>query len=301
MLTTRSKLSSASSFRSEASPSWKRQVGQAEGLGPRVAGRRRGCWRCRRRARSRRAGCRHGGRAVAAAEVEHVQPGRDPERRDERLAALAHGRRDAGEVALLPQRLVRVRHRGDSFRFQWGRPDRRPGRRTTGPRLPVRVSLRPPAGRRRAPTERLPRAGRQQARPCRPAPCRSGHFHPGNRPPPARLGAPDSERIVDLARCNLGLGGQAEIRPRHDLGRPARFPPLVEIETEGALGVVRLPLCERRRPHARAVGERDDRHRLSLRPHLLYLADCSSQAAMIASSTTSRFLLRDRQRSSCAS
>ena len=51
---------------------------------------------------------RQRGRAVAAAEVEHVHARLDAERADQLLAALAHGRGDPGEVALFPERLVRI-------------------------------------------------------------------------------------------------------------------------------------------------------------------------------------------------
>ena len=52
--------------------------------------------------------CRQRGRAVAAAEVENLHPLTDPDVADERLAALPHARCDAGEVALLPERFVRI-------------------------------------------------------------------------------------------------------------------------------------------------------------------------------------------------
>ena len=57
------------------------------------------------------AGLRRGnrGRAVAAAEVEDLHARRDPERRDQRFAALPHGLRAMpGEVALFPECLVRI-------------------------------------------------------------------------------------------------------------------------------------------------------------------------------------------------
>ena len=80
------------------------------------------------------------------------------------------------------------------------------------------------------------------------------------------LASPCSKkRIDDLARRDVRLGGQAEIRPGDHVSRPGRRPARVQIETEGSLGVVRTPVGERRRPYARAVGKRDDRHRRSLR------------------------------------
>jgi len=53
-------------------------------------------------------GFRHGGRAVAAAQIEHLESGRDPERRDEGFSAPPHRLGDACEVALFPQRVVRI-------------------------------------------------------------------------------------------------------------------------------------------------------------------------------------------------
>jgi hypothetical protein len=50
-------------------------------------------------------------RAVAAAEVQHLEPLRDADALDERRAALAHGVGDAREVALLPQGLVGIHGR----------------------------------------------------------------------------------------------------------------------------------------------------------------------------------------------
>ena len=67
------------------------------------------------------------GRPVAAAEVEHLAARRDAELRHERLAALAHVRREAGEVALLPECLVRVHCRGRLVRRRHGPPPRRIG------------------------------------------------------------------------------------------------------------------------------------------------------------------------------
>ena len=49
-----------------------------------------------------------GGGAVPAAQIEDLHAGRDPELGDELLAALAHAGGDAGEVALLPESLVRI-------------------------------------------------------------------------------------------------------------------------------------------------------------------------------------------------
>ena len=51
---------------------------------------------------------REGGGAVAAADVEHLEPRPDLQGLHKRVAALAHARRDASEVALLPQCLVLV-------------------------------------------------------------------------------------------------------------------------------------------------------------------------------------------------
>ena len=51
------------------------------------------------------------GGAVAAAEVEHLEPVRDRRALDQRLAAVAHARGDAGEVALFPERFVRIHRR----------------------------------------------------------------------------------------------------------------------------------------------------------------------------------------------
>src|SRR4051794_10258707 len=48
------------------------------------------------------------GRPVAAAEIQDLEPARDPEPRDERFPAFSHGLRDASEVSLLPERLVRI-------------------------------------------------------------------------------------------------------------------------------------------------------------------------------------------------
>ena len=57
------------------------------------------------------------GRAVAAAQVEDVDALCDPDPINERGAAVAHARRDAGEVAFLPERLVRI-HRRPSFSIE---------------------------------------------------------------------------------------------------------------------------------------------------------------------------------------
>ena len=51
---------------------------------------------------------RYRGRTVAASDVEHTHAMREAECGDERIAALAHRLRDAGEVSFLPQRLVGV-------------------------------------------------------------------------------------------------------------------------------------------------------------------------------------------------
>src|SRR5262249_10900162 len=48
------------------------------------------------------------GGAVSTAEVEHLEPRLHAEALDHRLTALAHALRDAGEVALLPECLVRI-------------------------------------------------------------------------------------------------------------------------------------------------------------------------------------------------
>src|SRR5439155_4662259 len=45
---------------------------------------------------------------VTASEVQHLEPRGDSQRRDERLAALSHALRDASEVALFPECLVRI-------------------------------------------------------------------------------------------------------------------------------------------------------------------------------------------------
>ena len=60
---------------------------------------------------------------VAAAEVQDLEPVGDPERLHERLAALAHALRDAREVALLPERLVRI-HGRCPFRLSSPRAER---------------------------------------------------------------------------------------------------------------------------------------------------------------------------------
>ena len=57
------------------------------------------------------------GGAVAAAQIEDVDALGDPDSIDERFAAFAHARRDAGEVAFLPERLVRI-HRRSSASFE---------------------------------------------------------------------------------------------------------------------------------------------------------------------------------------
>jgi hypothetical protein len=66
--------------------------------------------------------------AVTATEIQHPHPLADVQIADERLSTLPHGRRDASEVALLPQRLVRIHHAlspvdlGDGPRRSPGRP-----------------------------------------------------------------------------------------------------------------------------------------------------------------------------------
>jgi hypothetical protein len=60
---------------------------------------------------------RHGRGAVAAAQVEHFEPFADTDGPHQRFPAFAHGRRNAGEVALLPQRLVRVDRCAGFFRY----------------------------------------------------------------------------------------------------------------------------------------------------------------------------------------
>src|SRR5262249_57245860 len=47
-------------------------------------------------------------RAVSTAEIEHLEPRLHAEALHHRLAAFAHALRNAGEVALLPERLVRI-------------------------------------------------------------------------------------------------------------------------------------------------------------------------------------------------
>src|SRR5436190_5626820 len=52
--------------------------------------------------------------AVSTAEIEHLEPRVDAEALDHRLAALTHALRDAGEVTLLPECLIRI-HASRSF------------------------------------------------------------------------------------------------------------------------------------------------------------------------------------------
>src|SRR6478672_2111552 len=68
-----------------------------------------------------------GGRPVTAADVEHVEPGLDVQLRHELLTAVAHVCRESGEVALLPERLVRIHRRGRLVRRRHGLPPRRIG------------------------------------------------------------------------------------------------------------------------------------------------------------------------------
>src|SRR5437764_301236 len=107
MLTTRSKLSSATSLRSDASPSWNLQL-----VRPRLCARALPAstrsWRYRRRGRSRRAS-----RPARPSSRRHSRGrGRralgDPQGHDERLATLPHALGDAGEVAFFPECLVRI-------------------------------------------------------------------------------------------------------------------------------------------------------------------------------------------------
>ena len=114
MLTTRSKESSSDPARFEASPSWNRQLVRPVVLGPPVAG------------LDQVAGdvdAQHSAPSLAAGNAvvpspqprsSTFMPGVIPSSFDQRLAALAHGCRDAGEVALLPERLVRI-HRITAF------------------------------------------------------------------------------------------------------------------------------------------------------------------------------------------
>src|SRR6187551_3353659 len=103
MLTTRSKLSSSSSLRSDASPSWNLQL-----VRPRL------CARAFPAATRLLAMStpRTFAPSLAAAEVEDVESVGDSQRHDQSLAALAHALCDASEVALLPERLVRIDGRG---------------------------------------------------------------------------------------------------------------------------------------------------------------------------------------------
>ena len=99
-------------------------------------------------------------------------------------------------------------------------------------------------------------ACQHRARPA--APSQATNFH--------KLASTCSKkRIGDLACCDLRFGGQAEIWPSDHLSPPRRRPALVQIEAVRPLGVVRTPLGERHRPHTRAIGKPDHRHRRSLR------------------------------------
>ena len=115
MLTTRSKLSSSSSLRSDASPSWNLQLvtprlsARALPASNEVAGDVDAQYvgpKPRRRQRRR---------PVAASEIQNLEPVGDSQRPDERLAALPHALRDASEVALLPECLVRIRSHRPPF------------------------------------------------------------------------------------------------------------------------------------------------------------------------------------------
>src|SRR5579862_7494440 len=54
----------------------------------------------------RRGYCR---RAIAAAEIEHLESLRDVDATDERFTAFTHGVRDAREVAFFPEHLIWIR------------------------------------------------------------------------------------------------------------------------------------------------------------------------------------------------
>ena len=108
MLTTRSKLRSASSLRLEASPSWNRQFVRPSACARLFPASTRLLAMSTPRTSAPSLRRRQRGRPVAASEVEHLQSRGDAESGDERLAALSHARRDAREVALLPQCLVRI-------------------------------------------------------------------------------------------------------------------------------------------------------------------------------------------------
>ena len=79
MLTTRSKLSSSSSVRSVASPSWKERLVQAEGLGASVSRRDEVAGDVDAEDVGPQLSGGHRGGPVAAAEIEHSQPLGDPQ------------------------------------------------------------------------------------------------------------------------------------------------------------------------------------------------------------------------------
>jgi hypothetical protein len=135
-LIVRSKIPLSIPVRSDASPFLEPAVGQAQRCGSSVAGSDEVAGDVD--AEYVRAELRSGHRRghVAGPEVKDVEAGGDPDLIDVPFAAGAHGRRDPGEVALLPQRFVRV-HRD---RFLWF-SDKGLGR---GCHLPVRRGHRQP-------------------------------------------------------------------------------------------------------------------------------------------------------------
>src|SRR6185436_15680132 len=84
------------------------QVGEARGARPLVAGGDQVCGDVDAEHVGAAPGDRQRRGAVAAAEVENLRAGGDGEVGDELGAALAHGPRDAREIAFLPQRLVGI-------------------------------------------------------------------------------------------------------------------------------------------------------------------------------------------------
>src|SRR5207253_2138380 len=59
------------------------------------------------------------GRAIARAEIQHLQSLRDAESLYQGLAALPHGLGDASEIALFPKCFVRIRFHGEREIVAW--------------------------------------------------------------------------------------------------------------------------------------------------------------------------------------
>jgi hypothetical protein len=79
--------------------------------------------------------------------------------------------------------------------------------------------------------------------------------------------SPSSERLHNLLRRKLWILRESEVLPVDHGGGPSRLPKRIEVEAERALRIVGAAVGDGRSADSRSVGEPDDRHPGTVRPH----------------------------------